>query len=141
MKLKIRTCVGIVLGVVTASVGLVSMSSKVRAVCYDERSCALFTSSNCNLRCASVDALCTWKLIGQSDQPVIYPVSSGYATTEPSDEPPDFDVCYEQIKCNLTLTECTWPTGDPDDEFFCEQGPWIGEYETVTFVDYSGECD
>lgn len=141
MKAKIRKYIVMVSGVILVSIGLVSFSSAVRAACYEERSCALFSTSDCETRCAPSQLLCTWKYVGISEQPVIYPVSSGYESTVPTDDPPIIGVCYDQIACNITVTECTWPTGDPDDEFFCEEGSWIGDYETVTFVDYLDECD
>lgn len=141
MKVNNRICIGIVLGLVVTSLGLVGISEKVKAAgCKEERDCTAYTTSCTPTRCASEDILCTWKYVGIQGQPYLHPVSEGYFY-EPSDDPPIFGVCYDLIKCNITSTECEWPYGDPEDEFFCENGPWIGDYPTVTFIDEIGTCD
>lgn len=141
MKANIRRCVAIVLGGVAVLSGLILITIEVRASCYDEWSCSIFTTTGtCEERCASAPLLCTWKTEGVSQQPVVHPVAEGYEEPVPSDEPPYMGVCYYQIGCNLSEEPCTWPTGDPAEEFFCETGDVIGNHQTVTFMDYLEEC-
>lgn len=138
--MNIRTCMcgGTLLCLFVAGASL-ALNSSAWATCYDETDCGL-VQQTCNIPCARDAFHCGIKIVGVPGQPTVTALPYGYSSYQPHDNPAIEADCRNVYACGITSDICSNVPGEPV-TYKCGNLTWISVTKSVTFMDYSVECD